>query len=154
MNLDKMKDGDIYFWKFKHSHINKLGDYPYWCKAQKAIFSDGRLIDTYSSSTMSYIVKLEDCILEYKGNTHALESISINEAKYYKNSDIIDMRHSNNSINEVFIQAGAKRDKETVLSKLRKSLDESHHVIKYEERQIIELNKSLLLALKGRLYDI
>jgi len=154
MNSDKMKDGDIYFWKFKYPHINKLGDYPYWCKAQKAIFSDGRLIDTYSPSTMSYIVNLENCLLEYKGNTHELKSISINEAKYYKDSDIIDMGHSNNSRKEVFIQAGAKRDKETVLSKLRKSLEESLRVIKYEERQIIELNKSLLLALKGRLYDI
>jgi len=57
-------------------------------------------------------------------------------------------------IKEVFRQAGARRDKETVLSKLRESLDKSRHIIEYEERQIIELNKSLLLALKGRLYDI
>ena len=154
MSLDKMKDGDIYFWKFKYPNIKKFGDYPYWCKSQKAIFLDRRLIDTFSSSTMSYIVNLEDCILEYKGNIQELESISIYEAEYYKNSDIIDMRHSNNFTKEVFIKAGAKRDKKTVLHKLRESLDKSIYTIKHEEDQIIRLNRSIFLALKGQLYDI
>lgn len=55
---------------------------------------------------------------------------------------------------EVFIKAGAKRDKETVLYRLRECLDKSTHTIKYEENKIIRLNKSILLALKGQLYDI
>lgn len=149
-----MKDGDIYFWKFKHPNIKKFGVYPYWCKAQKAIFSDERLIDTFSSGTMNYTVNPEDCEIEYQGNVHELESISIYEAEYYKNSDIIDMRHSNNSMEEVFIKAGAKRDKETILYRLRERLDKSTHTINYEENKIIRLNKSILLALKGQLYDI
>ncbi len=101
-----MKDGDIYFWKWK-THEDRF--MPYHCKSTKSVAHDGTLYDTYWGHR-GESVKVEDVFLTFKGNINTLVEIPEYDIDYYRHEDVVDMRHANSSMGKVYIQAGAKRD--------------------------------------------
>jgi hypothetical protein len=100
-----MNDGDIYFWRYADEAGRSYSEL-YHCKSRKAVVIDGRLVDTFwSSSSDGTVLDPSRVVLEFKGNTANLRTIREWEVKYYDEQDVVDMRHSNSWRTEIYVKA-------------------------------------------------
>jgi len=102
-----MKEGDIYFWEYIDTGDQSY-EMAYWCRSRKAIVKNGTLWDTYWSDHTRN-VPTENTTITFQGNIKDLEEIREYYIDYYKQDDVVDMRHPNSSNEKVYIKPGAKR---------------------------------------------
>lgn len=142
----EMKDGDIYFWRWKDDDRHRdCGPYrSYHCKSMKAICVRGMLIDTFwSDMSVEHSLNLDEVILTYKGNKETLVKISPHEASYYRPDDVVDMRHSNSTRGEVYIQPNAKRDPDIMRDIAKYQIECSESEIRVATNRIRRLEEIL-----------
>ena len=136
-----MKENDVYFWSYKDVKDKFM---PYHCKSGKAIFSDGRLRDTfwhgYNSSNSSWTCAEaeKELELEFKGNISDYELVNSSNVYYYNSKDYFSMAHSNNSIRDIFLKKGAKKDADVIKSFIQENIDNLEYRIKSAQRNLQE----------------
>lgn len=151
-NTIEIKEGDIYFWTYKDS----LGSQSalYWCKAQKAIsYEDGKLCDIYWGDKREPL-NLEKVNLVFKGNINNLTLISKYEVKYYKEKDIVSLRHPNSYEDKIYIPQGTERDKTMMLNFVKSNIENEKVSIRFSNNEIERLIKLIPLIEAGELKDI
>lgn len=131
-----MKDGDIYCWRYK-DEIAKGGCGSwgaYHCKSQRARVRNGQLFDTYwSSPSDGSWLNPEEIDLEYLGNENELQEIPSSKVAYYDRSDVIDMRHMNNTRDKVYIKPGTKLSADAMMSHAKAKLEDAESDIRVAE---------------------
>lgn len=149
-----MRDGDIYFWKYADD-IGKSYSELYHCKSRKAVVINGRLIDTFwSSSSDGAVLEPSRVVLDFKGNKADLRTIREWEVKYYNEDDVVDMRHSNSSCAEIYVKAGARRSRGAMLKHIAEMEDEQESAIRSAEYKLELLAKSRADVLAGNLDEV
>lgn len=146
-----MKNNDVY--KFIKSPIKDN-----WCFDNQLVVKDDYLIDTYwgymqrdfnespvfkndSSCKRWKIDEVDLNDLQFICNLDDVVTIDINDVKYYKNEDIIDLGYQHNSYNVYVLKDGATRDKEIILNELKDSIKGVECSINYNMSKLKELNK-------------
>ncbi len=145
-----MKNGDIYFWRWKATEGVRM---PYHCKSQKAIARNGVLYDTFWSDH-NHPIPLDKVDLVFKGNINLLDEIKEWETPYYCTEDIVDMRHSNTSMAKVYVRAGAKRDPQMMKEFAEYQVERSQSEIRSCEHRIDLLNAAIASIDAGELDNI
>lgn len=150
---ESLREGDIYFWRWKDGQSPKLlgsSDYAYWCKSQKAIVRKGLLIDTYWTDMSSdRAIDPERVELEYKGNESELRRISEEEISYHLWEDVVDMRHANDSRAGIFVKPGAVRSAARIMEFLRYRRERREADIRYANNDIERIDKALARVQAG-----
>ena len=148
--MTDIKDGDIYFWKWK----DLLGRFmPYHCWSQKAVVRDGVLHDTYWSP-QSHRVSLDKVVLFFVANINDLTEIRAQEAPYYRSDDVVDMRHENDSGAKVYVKTGAKRDPAAMKKLASHEIEHRKYEISSANNRIEELNVAIAAIDAGQLDDV
>ena len=141
-----MKEGDIYFWRWKVEPEHRST--AYWCLSQKAVFTNGKLRDCYWGYASNHEnvwtpeQAKEKLMLEFKGNINDMEPLSDNE-KYYDRKDIVNMTHANMSRAPVYKRKGAKRNRKAMLEIAKYSLEKRKHELERAQRDYEELKKTI-----------
>ncbi len=111
------KDGDIFRWSYK-----KETEYCYWAASRIAIVKHGgsRLVDTFSSSEnkqwdLTDQKTFESISVSFVANIDDLENIKEYNRHYYKDSDIIDLNHSNSTKGNMYIKKGTQKNLDKVI---------------------------------------
>lgn len=143
-----MRDGDIYDWEWKEEPDTAQ---PYWCYSRRAVVRNGKLVDTYWGRTEPKSVTPEKVNLTFVANFDDLEEIGEWKIRYYKTSDIVDMRHANSSNAKVYRRKGAKRDPETMIQHAQDSIRECEAQIQSDQRQIDFLKRAISLVEAGKI---
>lgn len=120
------KEGDLYRWYYRAPGDDRTYG-RYHCCSNVAVFTQGRLRDTYwsiSGEGRSFgaddLPKLE---LVYLGNLSDLEKKPKYEGDYYDDADIVDVTHSNGGT--FYIRKGAKRSAAKMLEVAKKRLEQA-----------------------------
>lgn len=138
--VEGMREGDVFFWRWKDEDRHRdCGPYrSYHCKSQKAVFSNGRLGDTFWNDNGSEAINEDEVVLEYKGNVNEMTPIYECEIDFYEREDVVDMRHPNSSLEKVYVKSGAKRSERAMREWLawqwRNALSERDPVFNRMER--------------------
>lgn len=126
--IDKMKEGDIFRWRYREG--TKHGDYAYHCCSNIAVFKNGRLRDTYwhgyatSSDGRSWMA--DECHkldLTFLANESDLEPAQAYQAEYYDHADIVNITHANGG--SFYLRKGAVRSQAKMLESARYKLEKS-----------------------------
>jgi len=126
-----MKNGDIYFWSWKDSESpHDTYSLSYWCKSRKAIVVDGELYDTYWGDRSNGWLDPERVDLDFKGNINDYEVSDWGIHEYYDPSDLIDMRHANDTNGKIYIRKGAQRSRAVMMEKAVYKLEEAESRIR------------------------
>ena len=135
-----MKDGDIYRWSYTPDFAEKSGGWglAHWCKSQISIVHDGRLLDTFwmghggkrhGSYGPKYnegrVINPESVELYFLANINDLIEIYPEDKRFYAPSDVVDLRHSNNSNAPVMVKKSAKRSLEVTRDLLLREIDKA-----------------------------
>lgn len=148
-----MKDGDIYFWRWRDGVA--LSDWPYHCMSQKAVVKDGRLLDTFwhSHSDRSEL-NPDKVVLEHKGNVADLREIDPHEIPYYDADCVIDMRHSNHSGAPVYVPKGAARSREAMHQHIAETRNKLNSEIQHLRWRLGRLDAAERKVSLGELSDV
>ena len=146
-----MKDGDIYFWKWKNDIYRFM---PYHCLSCKAIARDGQLVDTFWHDSDNRVLSMDEIDAEFMGNEHDMSQISKREIDYYRREDVVDMRHANNSSAPIYVKVGAQRDPAVILEHLRYQVEKTESAIRSAQHDIKLLNGQIEAVNAGRLADV
>lgn len=149
-----MKDGDIYFWRWKDNrrHADGKPYGAYHCKSQKAIFENGALRDTYWCGLSGGRLNLDDVVVEFQGNVNEMTEIC--EPAYYLDKDVVDMRHPNSSTAKIYLKVGAVRDPDTMRELAAYQIERSESEIRYTQGLIEQLNEAITQIDAGELDKI
>lgn len=135
-----MKDGDVYRWSYTAAFAAKAGGWglAHWCKSQIAIVHDGRLLDTFwmghgGKRRGSYgpkynegrAIGAENIELHFLANINYLIEIYPEDKRFYAPSDVVDLRHSNNSNAPVMVKKSAERSREVTRDLLLREIDKA-----------------------------
>ena len=146
-----MRDGDIYFWRYADG-LGRSHSELYHCKSRKAVVINGRLVDTFwSSSSDGTVLDPSRVVLEFKGNKADLRTIREWEVKYYDESVVVDMRHSNSSRAEIYVKADAQRSRDAMLKHIAAMEDEQESVIRSAKYKLELLAQSRADVIDGKL---
>lgn len=151
MGRRKIKDNDVYCWKYKDP--KKQGAYPYHCKSQKAIVRNGRLYDTFWSEERTPLNK-KDITIQFQGNLDEMTEISRYDSKYYRWQDTVDMAHSNNSGAKIYIKPNVKRDKKTIVNLIKYQRERYLSDIRWAEQQLKSLEEEMHKVENEKLDDV
>lgn len=153
MTAENPKEGDIFRWRYKDEKPSDLGGYRrYHCKSQMAIFTRGTLHDTFWGSTSwEDRVDFEKADLVFLGNMNEMQKISPWERVFYRDEDIVDMNHSNNSGAPVYVKVGASRDAETMKAYFEYKIERTKSEIDSAHRRINECEEALGVIASGDL---
>lgn len=143
------KEGDVVFWKYKTTSQDMSGT-RYWCKSRYAIYrkvKDGRFIDTYWSSSDSYIFKPSDTEIEveYLGNLLDYKPCNEDVFLYYDREDIMDIRHDNDSY-ALFLKNNAKKSASVMFAALNqkvKKLERDLNSALWEKNRVEQIIKNM-----------
>jgi len=133
-----MKNGDIYFWSWKEGE-SPNSDYTlsYWCKARKAIVVDNELYDTYWGWDRSKgWLDPKRVELDFKGNVNDYHASKHGEHLYYDSSDLIDMRHANDTNGTIWIRNGADKSKVVMIEYAVDKLEDAERALRYAKNDI------------------
>lgn len=136
-----MKDGDIFHWKWSDPDRDNRAPYgDYHCKSQIAVFENGKLFDTFwgSSPTDNSYLQEDEVTLTLLGNKNDLEVLSDQE-EYYDPSDLIVMRHSNDSRAKTLVKPGASRSKQKMREVLLYKVAEAEQKIRSAQADLRHL---------------
>ncbi|MCP4986749.1 MAG: hypothetical protein GY928_12060 [Colwellia sp.] len=132
-----MKENNIYSWRWKdearHSNRGSFGNYH--CYSQIAVVKNGRLYDTYWSDQSKEIFK-KKVILTFLGNSEEMTKLQEWKVNYYRKSDIVDMRHANDTRGIIYLKKGAKKDAEVMLEYVEYKIKNSEDNIRSETRNV------------------
>lgn len=155
INLNDLKIGDIYIWKYNSKFLKDLGNsihsFTMHCKDGYAIF-DGKLADTYWSSDR-YILTQErvnkgQYTLKYVGN---LEGYTELDSKYmyeqalrdYLSEDLLLLFIHGGYRNRYFLKKGAKKNISTQVQALEDSIKKEKYKKELAEQNIKEYQEQL-----------
>lgn len=126
MKKEDYRNGDVVRWRYSERELERLnhgnnGGTTYWCCSQIAVFNESKGVfeDTFwnSCDNKTFQPDDQDRVLAYVGNfdewkrqTQTYEYL----IKYYRESDIINLNHPNNSSYNLYLKKGAKKDKEVI----------------------------------------
>jgi hypothetical protein len=149
-----MRDGDVYFWRWKEG--SRIGvSSPYHCWSRIAVADgNGRLRDQFWSDNTDKIVPTADADLTYRGNIHEMKKIPHYEAQFYRDEDVVDMRHSNNSTAPVYVVVGAERDSRVMRALVIERIEKARQTIAYQTSLIDTLNDEIAAIDDGRLHNV
>ena len=132
-----MQNGDIYDWSYS-DEAREYGDDTYWCKTRRAIFHEGALLDTfwmphggrrYGSYGPGYSsaksVPIDRVNVRFVANLDDLVEIWPEYARLYDPSDVVDLRHSNNSYAPVMVKKSATRSRPVIRDLLLREIDDA-----------------------------
>lgn len=149
-----MKDGDVYFWRWKddgrHKDCGSYGSYHCWSRI--AVVKNGILCDTYWFDCKSRVP--EDVVIKWQGNIHEMTEINKHEAEYYRPEDKVDMRHANNSGGPIYLKAEAERNSDIMRELAEYQVERSESEIRMAESRIEQLNEAIAEINAGRLDSI
>lgn len=147
-----MKDGDIYFWRWK-SHDGRRA--PYHCKSGKGVVHNGVLRDTFWSRTGDGdAIDLDEVDAEYQGNVNEMSVIDEREIDLCRPEDVVDMRHSNSSAAAIYLKPGAGRDADAMTQHFRCQIEREESAIRTANDRIGRLLEALELTTAGRLEEV
>lgn len=134
------KDGDVFSWSYTDEVVERRkkfwGDHTYCnlyhCKSRIATFKNGVLRDTFWGSLGDGALDPTEVTLTFRGNIGEMTVIPPYETEFYRDDDIVDMRHSNSSGELVFRKPGTARDQEKMRA--------------YFERKIADAESDIRLA--------
>jgi hypothetical protein len=154
-----MQDGDIYRWSYKDFDGTGL---EYWCKSRIAIVHDGKLLDTYwmrhggkrygdygPCYSEGRVIPADTVDLKLMGNLSNLVEIWPEEAKFYDPTDVVDLRHPNNSHAPVMVRKGAERSREIVINSLEMQIEELDREARFLSGQADDKRAILQRVLSG-----
>lgn len=147
-----MKDGDIYIWRFKLEAFSKRDKFgsPYHCMSLIAVAKDGRLYDTFWTTTHdAYCLDMDDCEITFQGNPAAMKQIASYDAIFYRPEDLVDMRHSNSSRELVYAKPGTSRNQTIMREYYESRIDDSQREIRWAASRIDECNAILAKIASG-----
>lgn len=150
-----MREGDIYRWRWADEDQRDLGSFgAYHCCSRWAVFRNGKLMDTYWAGFENKILSAEKVELTLVANEDELREIASYETPYYRPSDIVDMRHANNSHGPIYLRNGAEKDAATMLSVVRSKKEEAERVIRFATDQIARCAEMEEQIAKGNLSEV
>lgn len=137
--MAELRDNDICHWVWKKGRELIVGQY-----SHIAVFHEGKLRDTYwfDWKTQSSL-DLDRILVSVVGNIDDCTEIKVWDAVYYAPSDIIDMRHPNNSNAPIYLKNGAERSQEWMLHRAEQKFYDAQRVKERAERDIAELQDTL-----------
>lgn len=141
-------EGDICNWQWKEGH-RKIVD----CYSHRGVFRNGSFYDTYWHSEQT-IINLSEIELTFLGNINNYEEILHHRKIYYDPSDIIDMRHANDSHAPVLLKKGAKRSAKAMLEYAMYEKDKAISQRDSAERRIQTMDFHISLIDDGRLDEV
>jgi hypothetical protein len=131
-----MKKNDVFFWSYNDKTLKARNDgnnggTTYWCCSRTAIYDGQYLRDTYwrsASSNKSWTQEEVDkyLALTFLGNLDDYIPADECERGRYKDSDCLDLNHSNSPSGNFYIRKNAKVD-----------LDKIKRLIKREEAEML-----------------
>ena len=150
MSRRKIKDNDVYHWKYK----NPEKFCPYHCKSQIAIVRNGKLYDTFWHDFSNGLLNRKEVTLKFQGNIDEMTEISRYDKKYYRWQDVVDLAHSNNSGAKVYIKPNVKRDKKTIIELIEYQKGRYEFDIRWANQQLKALEEEMKKVEKGNLDDV
>ena len=147
---NKFKDGAIFKWRYKDDKQH-MDSYAYWAKSQIAIFKDGWLEDTWSSSQGSKWVEVDAkrlLKLRFVANLNDLDNISKSDARYFNEKDITNLTHSNSYGSQIYVKKGAVRCLKTTCKLAEKYLADMAHEEEWAKRRHIDA-RDILSKIEG-----
>lgn len=133
------RENDIYRWHWLEGKAPIIG-----CYAHLAVFADGAPRDTYWHDwrTQSHL-DIDRVDLTLLGNIDDYREINRWEATYYDPSDIIDMRHANNSNAVMYLRKTAAKSQAWMLARAEEAFAKAQQAKSSAERDIVELQDKL-----------
>lgn len=150
----KFNEGDLFRWSFK-----KPSDHmPYHCCSQIAEFQDGMLRDTFwglgfGSNGRKWTPEqaLERLNLTFLANRADLIPSTSAAYKKYRHEDLVDLRHSNTSLETVYIKRGAEPSPEVMAEHLRYVIERSESEMRMAGNRIERASEQLRQIEAGEL---
>lgn len=134
INKEDLQPNGVYFWHYK----NPPEHMPYHCRSCKARVVNGELYDTFWGDYVGdrSPLRLDEILVLYKGDEKTMQPITKDQIPFYLPEDVVDMRHSNSTLEKIYVKAGANRNKEAMLDYFRGILREKRREIEYRVRDI------------------
>ena len=146
LNIKKpFKDGDIFKWSYADTERH-CQDYAYWATSRIAIFNDGWLADTWSSSNNPSWLEADAkrlLKLRFVANLNDLENISESNARYFNQENIINLTHSNSYGSQIYVKKGAVRCLKTTCKLAEKYLSDMARGEEWAKRRHIDAQEIL-----------
>lgn len=149
--VEQLREGNIYSWRYTpeaEASIRNFHHDAYWCKSRIAVIRKGHLVDTYWSSPDTTLDPAK-VILTFLGNPADMEKIFPGERVFYRDEDIVNMQHSNNSGAEVYAKAG--RDAETMKAYFAYQIEKTEREIRWAHQRIQECNDAIARVGRGEI---
>ena len=159
----KWKHNDVFWWNYRERPKDPTQSY--WCCARIAIVrqSNGpyakeapELFDIYWAHVIGYDVALlsdvkrrwnsakaaKELELEYKGNLADFNPVRPYEIWPYASSDVLDLRHSNATGNQVYVRKGAAKSKDVMLAEVARRVEDRESDKRRAESALEDLAKA------------
>ena len=116
-----------------------------------AVAKGGVLFDTFWGD-MTHSLHGCDVIAKFQGNIHSMTEVL--DRSYYRNEDIVDMNHSNNTRAKVYLKKGAMKNVGVMAAHVAYKITECEREIKFAEDKIVRLRADASAILDGRADDV
>lgn len=130
------KDGDVFYWSWLDPKRS------YHCCSGKAIYKNGRIVDTFwpTGNNRSWTPEeaRKEIDFEFKGNLVELVEIPRSEKDHYHHLDVTDLAHSNNSGAKVYKRPEAKKDRHVMLCLAEYRLERARSDLMIAQRRVEE----------------
>lgn len=134
-----IRDGDVFDWSYRDKP-----DASYWCKSRIAIAKDGRLRDTFWSSSddtsWSYADATVLLNLTLRGNLNDFEPFTGDPA-YYDAADIMDLNHSNSTRGNLYRRKGAQQSIEAMLAECDRRIEKVEAEIRRASADLVRMRE-------------
>ena len=119
-----MIEGDFFSWHWTAAELERRTHSAYHCRSQMCVYTRGKLRDTYWSTGANVLAPHQVCIT-YLGNINEMKPIHAGDIPFYKASDVVDTRHSNDTTAPVFVKPDAKPCPRALLDHYRSTHEEA-----------------------------
>jgi len=133
------RENDIYRWRWKDGKALIVG-----CYSWRAVFFNGALRDVYWHDwRTSSSIDLDRVDLTLIGNIDDCRQIKVWDLPYYDPSDVIDMRHANDSNGPIYLKLTAEKSQEWMLARAEEKFAVAQRAKSGAERDIADLQDKL-----------
>lgn len=147
--MTQIKKGDLFRWRYKDekAHSDYLN---YWCCSRMCRADETHLVDLYwgdkngARGIFTYEQAFLKINLEFIANEADLEKIEDWQACYYRQEDIVNLNHSNNSRGNVYRRKGTQRNREVMLDLAKQYQIDWTRRIKSDEDSLKRADKVVL----------